>query len=173
MAKRNFYKRNFPTGEDLRDVRKLENLKEVDVGITAYIGDTQPFNGILKAKYSDFHVNEIDDDGHVVTLTSLAVPEPPKDELEVVVADTSNPQIVAEGLISEQEWIEVGHLVTNQDNSASVLIKVTAMAKNKRTEIHNTVKAVYNQKVVSTTYNEGSEKYIKISLFDKQGNFQV
>jgi len=51
-------------------------LMEKDVGITEYISPHEGFGGIIKQRFSDFHVNEITTDGSIVKLTDL---EPPVD----------------------------------------------------------------------------------------------
>lgn len=57
----------------------IERLNEKDIGITEYISDSlKGFTGILKARYSDFQVNEIDNDGVVAKLTDLSVPVDPE-----------------------------------------------------------------------------------------------
>ena len=49
---------------------------EKEVGITEYTGPEVPgFHGILKDRYSDFLVNEVDTAGNVVHLTGIAMPE--------------------------------------------------------------------------------------------------
>lgn len=57
---------------------KVEKLNETDVGVTEFISDLAGFTGILKSRYSDFHVNEIDLDGTVAKLTSMEVPKDPE-----------------------------------------------------------------------------------------------
>lgn len=52
-----------------------EQLTEQDVGITEYISQHPGFSGIIKARFSDFHVNEIDWEGNVAKLTDTNVPE--------------------------------------------------------------------------------------------------
>jgi tRNA pseudouridine13 synthase len=48
---------------------------EVDVGITEFMNpELEGFDAILKHRFSDFNVNEIDLDGKVVYLTSLDIP---------------------------------------------------------------------------------------------------
>ncbi|KAF2086377.1 pseudouridine synthase-like protein TruD/Pus7 [Saccharata proteae CBS 121410] len=50
--------------------------KEARAGITEYINpNTSGFTGLLKARYTDFLVNEITPDGQVVHLTNLDVPK--------------------------------------------------------------------------------------------------
>ncbi|KAK9735300.1 hypothetical protein RND81_04G197000 [Saponaria officinalis] len=53
---------------------KPKIVEESDVGILCYISNLPGFRGILKQRYSDFIVNEVDLDGNVVHLTSLRVP---------------------------------------------------------------------------------------------------
>lgn len=53
-------------------------LNEVDAGITEYVSQCEGFTGILKLRYSDFHVNEIDMDGNITKLTNLKVPAEPR-----------------------------------------------------------------------------------------------
>eukprot|EP00940_MAST-03C_sp_MAST-3C-sp2_P002620 g2620.t1 len=49
---------------------------EKDVGIVAYCNPDVPgFTGILKQRYTDFMVNEVDPSGRVVRLIDIAVPE--------------------------------------------------------------------------------------------------
>ncbi|XAR63613.1 tRNA pseudouridine(13) synthase [Bertholletia excelsa] len=54
----------------------MKALEEADVGIFCYISELPGFRGVLKQRYSDFIVNEVDMDGHVVHLSNLeALPE--------------------------------------------------------------------------------------------------
>ncbi|KAK7397292.1 hypothetical protein VNO78_18460 [Psophocarpus tetragonolobus] len=57
----------------------MKTAEEHDVGISCFISDLPGFRGILKQRYSDFIVNEVDRDGTVVQLSSLNAPE---EELE-------------------------------------------------------------------------------------------
>ncbi|OVA05407.1 Pseudouridine synthase [Macleaya cordata] len=52
----------------------MKTLDEADVGIQCYISQLPGFRGVLKQRYSDFIVNEVDSDGNVVHLTSLDAP---------------------------------------------------------------------------------------------------
>lgn len=52
-------------------------LRENQVGITEFTNPDLPgFTGVLKSRFSDFHVNEIDSTGHVLQLNDLKVPKP-------------------------------------------------------------------------------------------------
>lgn len=59
-----------------------KNVVEADVGILCYISHLPGFRGILKQRYSDFIVNEVDLDGNVVHLTSLEVPQELVEKIE-------------------------------------------------------------------------------------------
>lgn len=54
----------------------MVSLNEKELGITEYIGKSAEFSGIIKSRYSDFHVNEIDLDGNLVELTDKSIPVP-------------------------------------------------------------------------------------------------
>lgn len=56
---------------------KSVGLLETEVGITQFIGTAPGFSGIIKARFSDFQVNEIDVDGNEVRLTDVTLPKPP------------------------------------------------------------------------------------------------
>ncbi|XP_004494684.1 multisubstrate pseudouridine synthase 7 [Cicer arietinum] len=49
----------------------MNSMEEHDVGISCYISNLPGFRGVLKQRYSDFIVNEVDIDGKVVELSSL------------------------------------------------------------------------------------------------------
>ncbi len=49
---------------------------EADVGIDVFMNpDLEGFDAILKHRFSDFNVNEIDMDGKIVKITDLEVPK--------------------------------------------------------------------------------------------------
>ncbi|XP_056166042.1 multisubstrate pseudouridine synthase 7 isoform X2 [Syzygium oleosum] len=55
----------------------MKTPEESDVGIVCYISNLPGFRGILKQRYSDFIVNEVDLEGNVVRLTTLDAPPEP------------------------------------------------------------------------------------------------
>lgn len=54
-------------------------MKEPQAGIIEYVSDNKGFTGILKSRFSDFHVSEIDLNGKVLQLDDFTVPQA-KDE---------------------------------------------------------------------------------------------
>ena len=55
-------------------------LTESDVHITEFMSSNPGFTAIIKHRFSDFLVNEVDISGQVVKLTNLQVPTSPKDD---------------------------------------------------------------------------------------------
>lgn len=56
--------------------QQKSTLLETQVGITEFTNPEAPgFTGILKSRFSDFHVNEIDSNGKVLELNDLSVPK--------------------------------------------------------------------------------------------------
>lgn len=58
-----------------KDRSQVEQLKECDVGITEYTSNLEGFSGIIKARFSDFQVSEINLDGEIAKLTNVEVPK--------------------------------------------------------------------------------------------------
>ncbi|KAJ7515119.1 hypothetical protein O6H91_23G071800 [Diphasiastrum complanatum] len=57
------------------DFEKVVSMVDEEcVGIQCYTNATPGFRGVLKQRYADFIVNEVDPDGNVVHLTNLAAP---------------------------------------------------------------------------------------------------
>uniref|UniRef100_A0A8C7VUX9 Pseudouridylate synthase 7 homolog n=1 Tax=Oncorhynchus mykiss TaxID=8022 RepID=A0A8C7VUX9_ONCMY len=67
------------SGEAFAEMMK-HGLTELDVGILKFVSEHQGFSGILKERYSDFVVHEINKEGKTVRLDDLSVPE----EAEVI-----------------------------------------------------------------------------------------
>ena len=49
----------------------MESITESDVGMSEYLGMHKGFSGILKMRYQDFLVNEIDEENRVLYFTSM------------------------------------------------------------------------------------------------------
>lgn len=66
---------NFVKREKQEHVAPKNNLKEPQAGITEYVSDNKGFTGVLKSRFSDFHVSEIDLNGKVLQLDDFKVPQ--------------------------------------------------------------------------------------------------
>lgn len=149
----------------------MNNLKEMDVGITDFVGCTPPFNGIIKQKISDFQVNEIDMDGNLVTLSDLTLPEPPVDEEKEEILRSADPDLG--GLVTKEQWLGMIEMIEKQDKVMCVLIDTTEMSKDDRQKVHVTIKDRFGSHVNSTTVMEGDKKCIKVSLLLKGGKKKI
>uniref|UniRef100_UPI00398ED770 pseudouridylate synthase 7 homolog isoform X2 n=1 Tax=Pristiophorus japonicus TaxID=55135 RepID=UPI00398ED770 len=134
-------------GDSFADMMK-HGLVEQDVGITKFVSIHQGFAGILKERYSDFVVHEINKDGKVVVLDDLSVPandeEPSEDIFSVLSAQ-------------DKQRLEDLQLFKNKEDS--VVIEVVEDTKEKRTVIHQAVKSLFPGLETKTEEREG-KKYI-------------
>ncbi|CAB1331526.1 unnamed protein product [Coregonus sp. 'balchen'] len=62
------------SGEAFAEMMK-HGLTELDVGILKFVSEHKGFSGILKERYSDFVVHEVNKEGKTVRLDDLSVPE--------------------------------------------------------------------------------------------------
>nr|XP_053639830.1 pseudouridylate synthase 7 homolog [Cherax quadricarinatus] len=58
--------------------KKLPSTEE-EIGITAYAGEHSGFFGIIKQRYSDFQVNEVDGNGEMIRITEQNIPDEPEE----------------------------------------------------------------------------------------------
>ncbi|KAK1127843.1 hypothetical protein K0M31_003334 [Melipona bicolor] len=151
------FKRNLPNFHSGAKKKKLEvgnRLKECDVGITEFIG-SEGFFGVIKDRYSDFHVNEIAIDGQIAKLTNQDVPSDGEDEnteeLKKTIPDTVWKQL--------QEFRESKNTVLEID--------VTDISKDQRKAIHGVAKAMKD--VLSQTIDRENKKILMI-LLNKESN---
>lgn len=124
-------------------------LKESDIGITEYIGKHPGFSAIIKERYTDFHVNEIDLEGQVTKLTHQNIPRDPSNNENLEDLKT---------LVSPAIWDELQ--VLGKENPSSVEIDVTSIDKDARRTIHMIAKKLAN--VVSQTVDKGDKKFLTI-----------
>lgn len=131
-------------------------LQEKDAGITEYINNNHiGFHGIIKQRFSDFQVNEIDIDGNIVKLTSLELPpEPPEKELPVS-EDQS-------GTLTNEDWEKITEIYENKFEGKVFSIDVTDMEKSKRHRIHKDVKNKFGVNMFSNTVDKDGRKVIEI-----------
>ncbi|GFS09660.1 pseudouridylate synthase 7 [Elysia marginata] len=128
-------------------------LSEVEAGITEYFNPNAGFTAILKQRYSDFNVNEIDQAGNVVRLTDMSVPVTDEETKEL-----STPEVkdVDDKVISKENWSKLEALVNTEDKSGRVNIPAPD-EKELRTKIHLLVKQTYPQLETKTEEVSGQK----------------
>ena len=151
---------------------------EKDFGITEYLNPSVPgFNGILKHRYSDFIVHEIDKEGNLIKLTDASVPasgpnvDSQADKPNVPEYADLTPEDQA--LFSQLSWTRICQLVAkmkgendpNQSVNANVKIDVTNKSKEERFTLHKTVQRLcpmLDTNTCNQTEGAAEKKYIQI-----------
>nr|GEU70304.1 multisubstrate pseudouridine synthase 7 [Tanacetum cinerariifolium] len=151
-------------------------LEESDVGICCYISPLAGFRGILKQRYSDFVVNEVDLDQNVVHLTSLH--PPPTEEIpETKPTDQVNTNHDTElesfralaGHSDADSLKEFIHQI-NSHESTSIVLSPTS-DKLHRTAVHNFFKQRLKFLVTDTVDGpDASSKCIRVRLSSGSSN---
>ncbi|TMW52189.1 hypothetical protein DOY81_002748 [Sarcophaga bullata] len=149
-----------------------DNLKEEQVGITEYINAGEGFAGILKSRFSDFHVNEIDLNDKILHLTDLSIPEQKEEELSA--EEVTKTQEELKNIISNDVWQQMNELklakvdMSKNPQDSAIFIDVTELDKEKRTQIHMVIKKLYEGKLVSSTVDgeqigkEADKKFVRV-----------
>ncbi|XP_047453414.1 pseudouridylate synthase 7 homolog isoform X2 [Mugil cephalus] len=135
-------------GETFADMMK-HGLTEVDVGILKYVSDHEGFSGVLKERYSDFVVHEINKQGKIVHLDDLSIPaeaeEAPEPEHETNECE----------VLTEEQKKQLGELQHFKNKEENVSIEIVDDTKEKRTLIHKAIKTQFPGLETKTEENEG------------------
>ncbi|XP_067292574.1 pseudouridylate synthase 7 homolog isoform X1 [Pseudorasbora parva] len=135
--------------ESFADMMK-HGLSEADVGIHKFISEHKGFSGILKERYSDFVVHEINKDGKIVGLNDLSVPvdaEEASPELDPAEAQT----------LTEEQKQQLTELQLFKNKEGNVAIEVQEDSKEKRTLLHRAVKTLYPGLETKTEDRDGKK----------------
>ncbi|XP_073688208.1 pseudouridylate synthase 7 homolog isoform X2 [Garra rufa] len=135
--------------ESFADMMK-HGLSEADVGILNFISEHKGFSGILKERYSDFVVHEINKDGKIVGLDDLSVPADAEENSSDCVS------VEAQTLTEEQKQ-QLDELQQFKNKEGSVSIEVQEDSKEKRTLLHKAVKTLYPGLETKTEDREGKK----------------
>ncbi|GFN76200.1 pseudouridylate synthase 7 homolog [Plakobranchus ocellatus] len=143
----------------------LKPLTEVEAGITEYFSDHTGFSAVLKQRYSDFNVNEIDQEGNVIHLTDMSLPS----EEEKQEDDTAKKaKEIDRSVIDEEYCSKLEALVNSKDMSGQVNIPAPE-DKDMRTKIHLFIKQTYplletktveidGKKMIQTFFRKGKSR---------------
>ncbi|GFT37905.1 pseudouridylate synthase 7 homolog [Nephila pilipes] len=134
----------------LSDKPNFSRASEKDVGITEFVCNLPGFNAVIKERYSDFIVNEIDTQGNVVKLTNFSKPDNPDCEYKV------------DGLLDDKTVTNLRELIA--DEISEVKIEVTDKDKDSRKGIHLAIRNMFD-KLESSTEDRDSKKYIIVKKF--------
>lgn len=129
--------------------------------VTEYVTPGEGIPGILKSKFSDFHVNEIDLDGNEAVLTDLTIPEVPREDVTY-----SEEELVQ--LITKDKVDQIRKVAESKEKGDVVEIDVTEMTKQDRSSIHNIAKGIFGGAIVGSTVTRDDKKFITFTKYDKK-----
>lgn len=157
----------------------MKTLDEAEVGIFCYISQLPGFSGVLKQRYSDFIVNEVDLDGNVVHLTNLEAPLEIAEEKKTKMSDQLNKSYDTElesfkSLTgdSDADCLKafVNQISSGVKDSLSPIVLSPSSDKSHRTAVHNFFKEHFTFLVTDTVDGpDTSSKCIRV-WFNAGGN---
>ncbi|KAK2581261.1 hypothetical protein KPH14_008051 [Odynerus spinipes] len=156
------YKRIYSHSQADGKRKRLEvgnRLKEPDIGVTEFIGDHHGFSGLLKERFSDFHVNEISLDGEIAKLTNQIIPSE---------SDDSNNLEHLKKDLPDTVWEQLQKLKDEESSCSSIEIDVTDLDKDKRRIIHDVTRLLTN--INSKTIDQDGKKLMIIMKNSKKGS---
>ncbi|KAF3454342.1 hypothetical protein FNV43_RR04789 [Rhamnella rubrinervis] len=158
----------------LKTLMVMKTLDEQDVGIFCYISQLPGFRGILKQRYSDFIVNEVDTDGNVVHLSSLDAPLENIEENVTEFKDNEGKSYTSEiesfrslAGDSDAERLEafVNQICSGGEGRISPIVLSPDSDKSHRTEMHNFFKKNFKFLVTDTIDGpDASSKCIRVRI---------
>lgn len=139
------------------EYRHKEQFAESEVGITEFISDLEGFPGVIKARISDFQLNEIDLDGNIAKLTDTSYP---KDfSTKLVKFDYKKVQESPSKHIPQETWEALVKLVSDEITDP-VTLEIGDASKEIRKEIHECIRSHFGRKLVaSTVKSQHNEKH--------------
>ncbi|KAK4739086.1 hypothetical protein R3W88_002783 [Solanum pinnatisectum] len=155
-------------------------MDESDVGISCYISNLPGFRGILKQRYSDFIVNEVDLDENVVHLTSLEAPKECSENKAVNISDQLNRSYATEiesfrSLAGHSDADKLKAFIDELNSGADVsdesIVLSPSSDKSHRTAIHNFFKERLKFLVTDTIDGvEDQSKCVRVRLNNDRNN---
>uniref|UniRef100_A0A8C7CQW5 Pseudouridylate synthase 7 homolog n=1 Tax=Oncorhynchus kisutch TaxID=8019 RepID=A0A8C7CQW5_ONCKI len=130
------------SGEAFAEMMK-HGLTELDVGIQKFVSEHKGFSGILKERYSDFVVHEVNKEGKTVQLDDLSVPE-----------EAEQP---GSEVFTEEQKHQLEQLQLFKKKEGNVSIEMADDTKEKRTLVHKAVKTLYPGLETKTEEREGKK----------------
>lgn len=151
-----------------REYSVQDQLSEGDVGITEYLSDIEGFSAVIKARFSDFQVNEINLEGTIARLSDLSIPK----DFQLKLATCDYKEIIdsPSQFIPEDKWEGMKKLV-EMESGEPVLIEADSFDKDARTEVHTCVKNHFGKKIIASTIERDGKKFIEIRKFDKDSKY--
>ncbi|RIA96010.1 pseudouridine synthase [Glomus cerebriforme] len=156
------------TDKTVSSIKPNQMIRERDVGIIEYADPSIPgFLGVIKQRYSDFMVYEIDNARNIVHLTDFNIPKVEKsvdkpEVIEIPKEEISDEQIFQKmkTLLGEETSIQIQNLLNGQDENLSFVDTKVEKDKNKRKDIHQFFKEHFGNKLNT----EAKDGVIRINM---------
>ena len=137
---------------------------EAQLGITEFISkDVAGFSGLIKERFSDFNVYEVDQSGVVVRLRDQTIPIDDADKDNESNKDQSYSSLneVQQKIISEEQFVNISN-INSSELTDTLRINVTDLDKDARKQIHGVLKQFSN--IESNTREMTGGKFIEVCL---------
>ncbi|XP_055844519.1 pseudouridylate synthase 7 homolog [Episyrphus balteatus] len=146
------------------------SLKENQVGINEFISAGKGFTGVLKARFSDFHVNEIDLNGTIANLNDYTIPQAKDPDYGISPEELEKCKTEISDVVTEDLWKQIDEIAKGK-RTEPLEIVVTELDKDKRTTIHKVIKKLYEMELNSCTVDKPEGvKCIKISQSNRKAS---
>ncbi|XP_030747841.1 pseudouridylate synthase 7 homolog [Sitophilus oryzae] len=142
-----------------------EQLVEEEVGITQYLSELEGYQGVIKQRFSDFQVNEIDLNGRIAKLTNTKMPEGFSTKLQKFSYKETEKSPCDK--IPQETWEAVRNLM-NTSEGESVILDAQLLSKDDRREIHESMKSYFGQKVIPTTMEKDGKTVMEFKRCTKE-----
>ncbi|XP_050306866.1 pseudouridylate synthase 7 homolog [Anthonomus grandis grandis] len=146
-----------------REYQHYDQLQEQEVGITEYISPLEAYEAIIKARFSDFHVNEIDRQGRMAELTDLSIPAQfnPTKASDLYKGQVKSPL----DKIPQEVWQNLLDLVEKR-RTENVELEAENLDKQERKSVHLCVKEYFGQKIISSTIKKDEKAFFQFKKSD-------
>jgi tRNA pseudouridine13 synthase len=154
---------NLSNSQSHKEYQHQDQFQEVDVGITEFISKFDGYSGVIKARFSDFQVNEIDLNGDVAKLTDLQIPADFQSKEEAVDGGEEVPVDTPLSQIPQKTWDAIKQMIDSSE-AREVELNAEETTKEEREKIHECLKKVFARKIVCNT---GTKDGIRTMIFKK------
>lgn len=148
------------------EYRHQDQLSENEVGISEYISKFEGYSAVIKARFSDFQVSEINLEGNLAKLTDQTVP---KDfVLEQITYSYEDVERSPAEKIPQETWEALKQLVKGISD-VPVILEAQDFSKDERKSIHTCIKNYFGKEIVASTVQQDEKHVMEFKKYQKGG----
>ncbi|KAG0221126.1 pseudouridine synthase [Mortierella sp. GBAus27b] len=157
---------------------RAHTMSEDEVGIRTFVDPSIPgFSAIIKQRYADFLVNEVDRENRTVQLTSYGLPTPNTEQAQET-SEQSNSEMSDDDKLAQLSALlgddaevmdQIKKMLLGQEKDLEFVNLKPQEDKAKRTAIHKMVKERFSGRMVSETV----DGVIRVRLHQRKDNFDT